>query len=193
MPADPVRGGILTAIVLDGGVEYVQNWLRGAGKNKRLNGLQFILVMTGRNSMKEEGYFARQGINIEFEKFPGVSSTLFPLINGAVAVSGGAITPSLISAITKGPHARIVAGKGRNSSLNSCNASGLMVRRDLLNQSCWYPVAGDGNIPWEPVGEYIDGSYANKNIPQKLTEDQLYNMSCVNYTNGVLQNTTSSG
>lgn len=288
---------------------------------------------------KDEGFFAQQGIDVEFEKFPNVAAALPLLVNGDLAVSGGPLTPGLINAVAQGAHVRIVADKGRIAP-GYCAANALLVRRDLfdkgtikkvsdlkgrkimgntgdqtygiarllimgnltiddielvdldfptgvvalkngaidagvftepyitqavnngsavmllpaqdfmpdypyplyygpafldknpelgrhfmvaylqgvkqynegkternlvimgnytrlgrdlLNQSCWYPIAEDGNIPWEPVGEYIDWSYANKNIPQKLTEDQLYNMSYVNYANGVLQNTTSSG
>lgn len=80
---------------------------------------------------QEEGYFARQGINVEFEKFPGGSVALPSLINGDIAVTSGNVEPSIINAIAKGAHVRIVADKGRNTPGYSCNASGLMVRRDL--------------------------------------------------------------
>jgi NitT/TauT family transport system substrate-binding protein len=65
--------------------------------------------------------------------------------------------------------------------------------RDLLNQTCWWPVATDGNPSRQPVREYTDWMYANKMISQNLNDDQLFNMSYVTYANGVLQNTTSSG
>jgi hypothetical protein len=187
--------------------------------------VQFILVMTGKSLMKEEGYFARQGINVEFEKFPIVSSSLFPLINGDIAVSREAINPSLISANTKGSHVRIVADRGRDSAPNSCNTSGIMVRRfmvaylegvrqynlgkternleilsnytpldrDLLQRSCWVPIARNGDLPRQPLRDYMDWMYANKKITQIPDEDQIFDMSYVNYANGVLQNTTSSG
>lgn len=79
---------------------------------------------------KEEGYFEKQGIHVEFEKFQSAAAALPALINGDIAVSGGGVSPSLVNAITKGVHVRIVADKGRNSP-GSCNASGLVVRRDL--------------------------------------------------------------
>jgi NitT/TauT family transport system substrate-binding protein len=65
--------------------------------------------------------------------------------------------------------------------------------QNLLNQSCWYPIAADGNLPWQPVREYIDWMYANKKITQKLDEDQLFEMSYAAYANGVLHNTTRGG
>ncbi len=41
---------------------------------------------------KEEGYFTRQGINVEFEKFQGISPAFPSLINGDIAVSGGPLS-----------------------------------------------------------------------------------------------------
>jgi NitT/TauT family transport system substrate-binding protein len=65
--------------------------------------------------------------------------------------------------------------------------------RNLLNQSCWYPIAADGSIPKKPVRDYIDWMYANKEISQNITDDQLFDMSYATYANGVLHNTTNSG
>lgn len=79
---------------------------------------------------KEERYFEKQGINVEFEKFQSAAAALPVLINGDIAVSGGGVSPSLVNAVAKGVHVRIVADKGRNSP-DACNASGLVVRRDL--------------------------------------------------------------
>lgn len=80
---------------------------------------------------KEEGYFAGQGINVEFEKFQSAATALPALVNGDIAVSGGGISPSFVNAIARGVHVRIVADKGRNSP-GACNASGLVVRTDLF-------------------------------------------------------------
>lgn len=79
---------------------------------------------------KEEGYFAQQGIAVEFEKFQSAAAALPALLNGDIAVSGGGVSPSLVNAISKGVHVRIVADKGRNSP-DACNASGLVIRREL--------------------------------------------------------------
>lgn len=65
--------------------------------------------------------------------------------------------------------------------------------RDLLNQSCWYTIASDGNLPKKPVHDYIDWMYENKKITQKLDDDQIFDMSYVDYANGVLANSTQSG
>jgi NitT/TauT family transport system substrate-binding protein len=80
---------------------------------------------------KEEGYFEQQGINVEFEKFQSAAAALPALLNSDIAVSGGGVSPSMVNAISKGVHVRIVADKGRNSP-DACNASGLVVRRELF-------------------------------------------------------------
>jgi ABC-type nitrate/sulfonate/bicarbonate transport system substrate-binding protein len=64
--------------------------------------------------------------------------------------------------------------------------------RELLNKTCWLPIDPTGNLPKKPVSEYMDWMYTNKMIPQKLNEDQLFDMSYATYANGVLQNTTNN-
>lgn len=81
----------------------------------------------------DEGYFAEQGIRVEFVKFQSASAALPALVHGDIAVSGGSVSPSLIKSIADGVHIRIVADKGRNSP-GPCNASGIMVRTDLVER-----------------------------------------------------------
>jgi NitT/TauT family transport system substrate-binding protein len=287
---------------------------------------------------KEEGYFAQQGINVEFEKVQSGAASLPLLVNGDIAVSGGGISPGSLNAIGKGAHVRIVADKGRMAP-GFCNSTALMVRRDLFNngivtsasdlkgrkimassdqnyglfralslgnltiddveivnmdypsgviafnngaidagllvepfitlaissgaavvlipakeyypdfptplyygpafldkdpelgrrfmvaylqgvkqyntgkternleilqnythldrellkQSCWVAIAEDGFVIRQPVQEFIDWMYANKQISKKVDEDQLFDMSYVTYANAVVRNTTSGG
>jgi NitT/TauT family transport system substrate-binding protein len=287
---------------------------------------------------KEEGYFAQQGIDVEFEKFPSAAMALPPLINGDIAVSGGTLTPGLINSIVKGAHVRIVADKGRMAP-GYCASTALMVRRDLhengtimspsdlkgrklmgssdqiygiyrslamgnltsddvqlvnmdmpsaalafqngaidaaimsepyitetlnsgsavilvpaqnyspnyptplyygptfldqnpelgekfmvaylqgvkqynkgkternleilqnytnldqdlLKQACWVAIDQDGSIEKQPVQDYIDWMYDNKQIPQKLEADQLFDTRYVTYANTVLGNITPAG
>jgi hypothetical protein len=68
-----------------------------------------------------------------------------------------------------------------------------LLDREILNQSCWYTIAPDGYLPKKPVHDYMDWMYANKKIAQKLTDDQIFDMSYVDYANGVLRNTTTGG
>lgn len=79
----------------------------------------------------EEGYFARQGIRIEFEKFQTTAMAIPSLVNGDIAVSGGQLSPGLINSISQGAHIRITADKGKMMP-GTCNSTALMVRRDLV-------------------------------------------------------------
>lgn len=281
---------------------------------------------------EEEGYFARQGIDVEFEKFQNTAAALPLLIDGEIVASGGSLTPGLVNSIVRGAHVRIVADKGRMAP-GFCNSTALMVRKDLfdkgivrsaadlkgrkvmgssdqtygifrslalgnlttadveiidldypsalvafnngaidaglivepyitqalnsraavvlvpakdyypdyptplyfgpafldknpdlgrrfmvaylqgvqqynegkternlailmnythldremLNQSCWVAINGDGSVIRQPVREYIDWMYENKKITQKLEEDQLFDMSFVTYANTALK------
>jgi NitT/TauT family transport system substrate-binding protein len=290
---------------------------------------------------KDEGFFARQGINVEFVKLTGFSMALPLLISGDAAVTSGPLSSGMINSLAKGAHIRIVADKGtitpgfctgvailvrkdlydngtvRNISdlkgrklmgtsgsndnsytliralalgnlsmndveivqmdypsgivafknraidagmftepyvtqaLNSGSAVVLSpaqefvpgysiplfygpafldkdpdlgrrfmvaylqgvkqynkgkteqnlaimgnytsLDRELLNQSCWYPVREDGYVSRQPNRETMNWMYANKAITRIPDDDQLYDMSYVDYANGVLLNTTSSG
>lgn len=286
----------------------------------------------------EEGYFTRQGITLELVKFQNGAATIPALVSGDIAAGGATVSPALINALGKGAHVRIVADKGRNSPGYSCNASGLMVRRelfesgavtkvsdlkgkkitsaegqeyklyrllkmgnltpddvevvsmdmasgvvairngavdaidttepfvtqllddkaavmlvpteastpdfptplyygpafldrdpelgrrfmvaylegvrqynlgkternievlsnythldrDLLQRSCWIPVAPDGDLPRQPVRDYLDWMYENKQISLNPDDDLVFDMSYMNYANGVLANTTGN-
>jgi NitT/TauT family transport system substrate-binding protein len=67
-----------------------------------------------------------------------------------------------------------------------------MLDRELLNQTCWYPIAPDGYLPAKPVHDYMDWMYENKKITEKLDDNQIFDMSYVDYANGVLQNSTGT-
>jgi NitT/TauT family transport system substrate-binding protein len=284
---------------------------------------------------KDEGFFTRQGISVEFVKFQSVAASLPVLINGDIAVSGGTLSPGIINSIAKGANVRIVAEKGKIAR-DYCTVTGIIVRqdlfdngtvskvsdlrgrkimasndqqytlfrslalgnltpddveiismdypsalvalknqaidgglltepyitqavtsgagvvlvpaqdclpdypyvlyygpaileknpdlgrrfmtaylqgvrqfnkgkteqnlailqnytslgRDLLNESCWVKVDENGTVSTQAVREYIDWMYANKQIPQSVDENMLYDMSYVTYARGVLQNTT---
>jgi NitT/TauT family transport system substrate-binding protein len=287
---------------------------------------------------RDEGYFAQQGINLELVKFQSAPAALPALVNGDIAVSGGALSPGFVNAITKGTHVRIVADKGR-ASPGSCVTNALLVRKDLydsgairqasdlrgrkimadsstsyglfrvlalgnlttddvtvatmdfasgvaalkngavdagimpepylsqavnsnaavvliptsvyspdwptplyfgpaildkdpelgrrfmiaylqgiqeynkgkternlqvisnytridreqLNQTCWYWIANDGDLPKKPVRDYMDWMYTHGQIAQNPADDQLFDMSYVTYARGILANTSGAG
>jgi NitT/TauT family transport system substrate-binding protein len=284
---------------------------------------------------QDEGYFARQGIHVEFVRTQSPVAALPLLVDGEVAVSTGPMKIGLLNAIIKGQHVRIVADKGRVTP-GSCTAYALMVRqdlwnkgivtdvsdlkgrkiavrdsdydlyhalalgnlttddvtpvdmdftsiipafksgaidaalvaepyitlarnnetavilvpaqdfipgwpfpvyfgpelldkdpelgrrfmvaylqgvkqysegkternleimgnythldRDLLNQTCWYDVAPDGYLPPQSARGFVDWMYENKKITRNISDDQILDMSFVDYANGVLANTQS--
>lgn len=81
---------------------------------------------------REEGYFARQGIEVEFVKLQSGPEMIPALVNGDVAAGGSGVTAALINSVSNGGRVRIVADKGRATPNQSCNTSGLMVRGDLI-------------------------------------------------------------
>jgi NitT/TauT family transport system substrate-binding protein len=283
---------------------------------------------------KEEGFFTRQGIDVELVRVPGTAAALPLVLSGDIAVYSGPLKTGLVNAVAKGEHVRIVAGKG-SIDPGSCTGYALMVRRDLfdqgivtnvsdlkgrkiavrdsdydlyralalgnlssvdvetvemefptvipafrngavdaglvaepflsqavtsgsavilvpaqefiphnpfplyygpafldrdpelgrrfmvaylqgvkqynegkternlatlanythldrdlLNQTCWWSIAPDGEVPKKPVREYLDWMYATKKISVNMSEDHLFDMSYVTYANGIVLNTT---
>ena len=283
---------------------------------------------------QDEGYFARQGINVEFVRTQSPVAALPLLVDGEVAVSTGPMKIGLLNAIINGEHVRIVADKGKVTP-GSCTAYALLVRqdlydkgivtrvsdlkdrkiavrdsdydldkvlalgnlthddvgaidmeftsivpafrngaidaalaaepyitlagnsgaavvlvpaqdfipgwpfplyygpaildkdpelgrrfmvaylqgveqysegkternlrimanytnldRDLLNQTCWYDIAPDGNLPPQSVREFADWMYDNKKISRSLRDDELLDMSYAAYASGILRNRT---
>lgn len=80
---------------------------------------------------QEEGYFAEQGLVVEFMPFDNTVATLPALIEGDVDVLAGAIMPAYINLIARGAEMKIVSGKGYNGP-SHCAYSGIVVRRSLV-------------------------------------------------------------
>ena len=59
---------------------------------------------------------------------------------------------------------------------------------EILNQSCWYPMNGDGRVAWKPIGRFMDWLYDKGDISQKINEDQIFDMSYVTYANTIVRN-----
>ncbi len=82
---------------------------------------------------KEEGFFARQGIDVELVKVPSTAAALPLVLSGDIAVYSGPLKIGLVNAVAKGEHVRIVADKG-SIAPGSCTGYALMVRKDLFDQ-----------------------------------------------------------
>lgn len=79
----------------------------------------------------EEGYFAEQGIEVEFIRFERASDALPALIAGDLDASTIMPTPALLNAIAGGANIKIVVAKGYFEP-TACVYSGLMVSPELL-------------------------------------------------------------
>jgi NitT/TauT family transport system substrate-binding protein len=132
---------------------------------------------------KDEGYFARQGINVEFEKFQSGAATLPALINGDIAVSGGALSPGLFNAIAKDAHVRIVADKG-SAVPGACTANGLVVRRDLSENG---KVTNVSDLKGRKVMASSDQDYSifRALVIGNLTKDDI-EMVTLDYPSGII-------
>ena len=82
---------------------------------------------------EDEGFFAKQGIDVEFVKTASTATALPLLVSGDAAVTGGALKIGVLNAVIKGEHVRIVADKG-SLTPGSCTVYGFMVRKDLFDK-----------------------------------------------------------
>ena len=61
---------------------------------------------------------------------------------------------------------------------------------ELVNQSCWYPIAEDGIVSEAPLRDYIEWMYMNGKISRRMEADRLLDMSYVISANRMLGNTS---
>jgi len=78
----------------------------------------------------ERGYFAEQGLAIEFVPFRSAADMIAPLGVGQLDIGGGAVSAGLFNAMARGVDLRIVADKGTIRTGQSYEA--LIIRRDLV-------------------------------------------------------------
>jgi NitT/TauT family transport system substrate-binding protein len=80
---------------------------------------------------QEEGYFAEQGLEVEFIRFEKSADVIPALIAGQLDVTTVLPNPALFNSIAGGANIRIVAGKGYVDTAG-CSHVGLMVHPDVL-------------------------------------------------------------
>jgi len=82
---------------------------------------------------EEEGYFADEGIKLEFAEPPRSSSQIIPLLErGDLDVMATALTAGFYAALEQGARSRIVADRG-HADATGCDYNGIMLRHGLLN------------------------------------------------------------
>jgi len=80
----------------------------------------------------EEGYFAEQGLEIEFIRFRTDGEYLIPLSQGMIDVAGGVVTAGFLNALARGMNLQIVADKGHVRK--GGGYAGMLVRKDLWDK-----------------------------------------------------------
>lgn len=81
-----------------------------------------------------EGYFAEQGLDVEFVRLSDNSSALPMLIDGSLDVLTGGPTPAILNAMGRGLPVRAVAEKGY-FRIGGCSRGGLVIRKSLLDDA----------------------------------------------------------
>jgi NitT/TauT family transport system substrate-binding protein len=89
---------------------------------------------------QEEGYFAEQGLEVEFEKLQG-GAAFVALVSGDIDVAATFLTSNVLEAIRKGETVKVVADKGYIAP-SGCTANGLLARKDLVDSGALNDVKG---------------------------------------------------
>ena len=85
-----------------------------------------------------EGYFAEQGIEVEFVRLTENSSALPMLIDGSLDVLTGGPTAAILNAMARGLPVRAVAEKSYFRS-GGCSRGGMVIRKTLLDEAAGAP------------------------------------------------------
>lgn len=80
----------------------------------------------------DNGYFAEQGLDVEFVRFSSDSQALPGLLSGQLDVSAGILAVNQFNAIAKGSDLKFVADKGYYD-VKSCVANAILVQKSLLD------------------------------------------------------------
>jgi NitT/TauT family transport system substrate-binding protein len=80
---------------------------------------------------QDEGYFAEQGVEVEFVAVASGVRSIPALISGDIDILAGSVSVAAFSAIAKGEHLRVVADKGHYEP-GKCSAQGFVVRPEFL-------------------------------------------------------------
>jgi NitT/TauT family transport system substrate-binding protein len=81
---------------------------------------------------QEEGYFAEQGLKVEFIKMDSGPKTIPSLLQGDLDVLGGIVHIGILNAIARGGTLKVVADKGHIDASPQCADHALLARRALV-------------------------------------------------------------
>ena len=146
-----------------------------------------FLTMAPFHIAAEEGYFAEQGLEVEFVRLTRNVDAIAALATGDVDVGAGQLTLNIVNTIARGARIRLVAGAGHFAP-DACTFNALVTRRDLVESGVLDTATGlrDQTYEYEivlpqgywmskvlaPVGLTLD-DITGENIPPTATHGAL--------------------
>lgn len=111
---------------------------------------------------EEEGFFAEQGLEVEYIKMDGASEAIPALLHGELDVVAGTISIGVLNAIARGGTIKIVADKGHVVPSTGCPTNAILVSKTLFDiGKLDDPAQLQGRkIAVDPIG--TDGYYVEK-------------------------------
>lgn len=97
----------------------------------KLSGIAGSLSDSGLHIALQKGYFAEQGLNVEYIQFKAVADAIGPLSTGDLDVGGGGWTPGIANAILRGINLKVVGDK--MSKQPGFTNYRLSIRKDLYD------------------------------------------------------------
>jgi len=124
------NGRLVQAVVVVFGL-ILQSSLANAADKVKI-GVIGILAEAGLYVAAEHGYFAKEGLDVEFVKGLFGPDAFPALATGQVDAVGGAFGPEMINAVERGVNVRIAGGL--SSYVPGFESGFLMVRKELIDQ-----------------------------------------------------------
>jgi NitT/TauT family transport system substrate-binding protein len=90
-----------------------------------------ITSSAGNYIATDKGYFAEEGIDVDFVRVMTGTETMALVVSGQTDVGGGLISSGLYNAFARGIQVKIVADHGAN--LKDASAGGIVFRKDLFD------------------------------------------------------------
>ena len=108
---------------------------RAADQNVVHVGITNALADVGLYVADKRGYFAEEGLKVDFVSFDAAARMIAPFASGDLDVGGGGISAGLFNAVTRGVKIRIVADK--STSAPGLSTSSLVVRHKLVDSGAY--------------------------------------------------------
>ncbi|MDR7418488.1 MAG: ABC transporter substrate-binding protein [Armatimonadota bacterium] len=116
---------------------------------------------------EKEGFFAKQGIRIEWVTFAGGADTIAVLLQGHLDVGVGGVSAAFFNAVARGERVRLVADQGHIEPYS--RAPALMVRRDLAGGA----IKGLADLKGRKIAVNVTGGLAHYLVARALVKAGL--------------------